>query len=1160
MLPDATVLADGTIMVTWQDNSLAGGDAAGFSIKGQILSAAGAKIGGEFLVNTTTTGNQTVPTNALLDNGNVLILWNDLSATGDDTSGSAIRAQIVTATGSKVGDEFLVNTQTTGNQSQPHVAKLADGNVIVTWFDANGDASGGGIKGQLLDPTGAKIGGEFLVNTQTAGVQSSANIAALANGTFVVTWQDSSGTPTLSSIKAQLFDASANKIGGEFLVNAATGFSQTNPAVAAMSNGSFVIAWRDAGPSTGTPVQLLRAQVFSADGTPIGTEFIASDVADRLSMGSPTIADIGNGQFIIAASSSVLNASNVQVSQGERAQIFNLLNQVIGTPDTESLSGTAGGDFIDGQAGADTIHGFLGSDVISGGDGNDTIYGDEGDDFIDSGDDDDTVYGGDGDDTIDGDHGADTIFGGNGNDTIYAAEGDDIIDGGIGDNQIYGGEGDDVITSPSGGTGMLDGEGGNDRITVTNASSMTIYGGDGDDTIIFNGGTGGSIDAGSGADTIFASVASGSIGVRTGDGDNESDYVSIGSGAAYVSLGRNDTVQLNGFNNANISVSFGRQTIIPGTGGGTISIWGYVGAGEAGIVLDLSVFGPNPFGPGGPLTIRNSSATTPGSALITNTVTGLTINLYGVDARDLSSFNLGGVANPLYSPQNQTLDGSFADSPALAWTDYLVGADGNDTLRGFGGNDQLFGGGGNDRLDGGLGADTMDGGTGNDTFVVNDPGDVVIELAGGGTDTIETSISFSLAAAPNIENIRLTGTGNIDAMGDDGTNAFYANSGNNRLSGGGGNDAFIFDVNLNAATFNGGDFVDGGAGGNDQIGLRGGYTGANAVTLSGANITGVETVALLSGFDYTVTALDDLLTAGQTMTIFGSGLGAGDNFTFDGSAETSGKFLVYGGLGADVLTGGGGNDGFSFAAGRFDTATDIVNGGNGSDQLALNGFSGTISGANLIGIESVVLLSGSNAITLADDWALSGQSRTVFASALTQGATIDGSAETDGRLALYGGSGNDVLTGGALADQIVGGSGNDTIRGGLGGDFLRGDGGADTFVLGSAAESTGINYDTLVGFDASIDRIDLPGTITAVDGAISVGTLSRGSFDSDLTAVLAGLGANHAVTFTANQGDLAGRVFLIADTNGIAGYQAGDDAVFELVNPVQGIIDPTPFV
>ena len=109
------------------------------------------------------------------------------------------------------------------------------------------------------------------------------------------------------------------------------------------------------------------------------------------------------------------------------------------------------------------------------------------------------------------------------------------------------------------------------------------------------------------------------------------------------------------------------------------------------------------------------------------------------------------------------------------------------------------------------------------------------------------------------------------------------------------------------------------------------------------------------------------------------------------------------------------------------------------------------------------------------------------------------------------------------------------------------------------SQSTGAGHDTIVGFDPSADRIDLPGTVTAIDTA-RTGSASAATLDADLTAALATLGAFHAVQFTATGGDLATHVFEVVDANGVAGYQAGQDYVIELVTPAAPITTVTPFI
>ncbi len=153
-------------------------------------------------------------------------------------------------------------------------------------------------------------------------------------------------------------------------------------------------------------------------------------------------------------------------------------------------------------------------------------------------------------------------------------------------------------------------------------------------------------------------------------------------------------------------------------------------------------------------------------------------------------------------------------------------------FRGSAFNDTLTGGKGADTIDGGAGADSMAGGTGNDTYVVDNTGDVVTEAASAGTDTVRSSVTFTLGA--NVENLTLTGSGAVNGTGNMLANTMTGNAAVNTLNGGTGNDT-----------------IDGGAG-NDI--LTGG-TGNDAFVFSTALAAGnIDTIT-----DFTnVTGNNDL--------------------------------------------------------------------------------------------------------------------------------------------------------------------------------------------------------------------------------------------------------------------------------------------------------------
>ncbi len=181
------------------------------------------------------------------------------------------------------------------------------------------------------------------------------------------------------------------------------------------------------------------------------------------------------------------------------------------------------------------------------------------------------------------------------------------------------------------------------------------------------------------------------------------------------------------------------------------------------------------------------------------TTSALLITINGADEPPPPGVTLTGNAG------NNTLSGGAGD-------DTLSGEGGNDALRGYAGADTLIGGTGNDYLDGGIGADSLVGGMGNDRYIVDNIGDAVTELAGEGTDTVNTTLA-SFTLGPNVENLMFTGVGNFAGTGNGLANSINGGTGNDTLSGADGNDALR--GNAGADTLLGGagnDYLDGGAG------------------------------------------------------------------------------------------------------------------------------------------------------------------------------------------------------------------------------------------------------------------------------------------------------------------------------------------------------------
>ena len=197
--------------------------------------------------------------------------------------------------------------------------------------------------------------------------------------------------------------------------------------------------------------------------------------------------------------------------------------------------------------------------------------------------------------------------------------------------------------------------------------------------------------------------------------------------------------------------------------------------------------------------------------------------------------------------------------------DLLEGGAGNDKLSGNQGNDILIGGVGNDNLNGGSGNDTLQGGGGNDIYVVDTIHDTIMESASEGTDLVKASVTWALAN--NLENLVLTGTLDINGIGNSANNTINGNAGANILSGRGGND------NLNGGSGN--DTLTGGAG-LDRFSFTTAIGPANIDAITDFSISEKDVIvlskAIFSGFGTTGTgvAIDSSFVVNGSTFINGS--------------------------------------------------------------------------------------------------------------------------------------------------------------------------------------------------------------------------------------------------------------------------------------------------
>jgi len=294
------------------------GLAAGSSYTHRFLVAPTVPVGSEFRVNDYSTNDQSSPAIATDAHGNYVVVW---ASALQDGSSSGIFAQKYTSAGVASGSEFLVNSNTGGNQSEPVVAMDAAGNFVVAW-SGSGPGDSTGIMSRRFSADGTALGSDVRANTYTTGTQDAPALAMNALGEYVIAWQSpQNGDGT--EIRAKRFNSAGAGLTGDVLINTYTTGNQSAPSVAIDGDNEYVVIWQSAQDSDGLGIYAQRFRLFLE---PQGSEFrVNTTTVGAQSRSSIAMDPAGN--FIVVWESTGQDGD----SEGVFAQRFNYNAELIGS-------------------------------------------------------------------------------------------------------------------------------------------------------------------------------------------------------------------------------------------------------------------------------------------------------------------------------------------------------------------------------------------------------------------------------------------------------------------------------------------------------------------------------------------------------------------------------------------------------------------------------------------------------------------------------------------------------------------------------------------------------------------------------------------------------------------------------------------------------------
>ncbi len=293
--PQVQLLSNGDALFVWQGYGLGNAD-----IYARLLKSNGTFGTSDIRVNSFIKDQQSRPVISASGDGGAIVAWQSLN---QDGSLFGIYARKLSASGTPVGNEFLVNQSTAYNQRNPAVATLTNGNVIFVWVsEQERFADSVDIYGRVFDGAGAAVTDEILLNSGN-NLCANPSVAALASGGFTVVWSEKDALSRSNSweILGRSFSTEGLAAGGDFKINSTTYGDQYRPKISAVGNDCAVV-WTSLaqdGDREGVYGRLLQGGA-----QPSGNEFRVNNTTVSRQI-LPTIASDGSGRFLVSWSSFV---------------------------------------------------------------------------------------------------------------------------------------------------------------------------------------------------------------------------------------------------------------------------------------------------------------------------------------------------------------------------------------------------------------------------------------------------------------------------------------------------------------------------------------------------------------------------------------------------------------------------------------------------------------------------------------------------------------------------------------------------------------------------------------------------------------------------------------------------------------------------------------